>query len=219
MCVVTLEHDVAYLVDRVRDDQQIQILRRDGPTFEQSALDPLKEAFPVAAPVEHDRKPADLAGLHERERLEELVEGPESAWEDDKPIGELHEHRLSDEEIAEVHREVQVSVLRLLERQLDVAADGKPARLLCASVRGLHDSGSAAGDHGETGLRELAPERAGGRVIGRFFGDPSGSENRNACADLSQGVDPLNELALDPEDAPGLGVGKPRELRQPCMRG
>ena len=59
--------------------------------------------------------------------------------------------------------EVDPLVHALLERQLDAEPDRHAARLVAALVRGLHDAGPAAGDHGVAGVGQLA-RRAPGRA-------------------------------------------------------
>ena len=98
-------------------------------------------------PDEHDREVADLAGLDERERLEQLVHRAEAAGQDHETVGVLHEHHLAGEEVAELDAEVDVLVEPLLVRQLDVAPDGQAATLAAAAVGGLHRARTAAGDH------------------------------------------------------------------------
>ena len=111
---------------------------------------------PVVLAVQHHREVLDLAGLDQRQRLEQLVERPEAAREDDEALGVLDEHDLAHEEVAELHAEVDVLVQALLEGQLDVAADGDAARLLRPAVGGLHDARAAAGDDREALLRASA---------------------------------------------------------------
>ena len=61
-------------------------------------------------PDEDDREVADLAGLDEGQRLEQLVERAEAAGQDHERVGVLHEHRLAGEEVAELDAEVDVRV-------------------------------------------------------------------------------------------------------------
>ena len=49
-------------------------------------------------------------------------------------------------------------------------------------------------------------------------GEPRRAEHAHRRADLGQGIDPVDELALDPQDAPGLGVGECTMLRRPRGR-
>src|SRR5581483_11736739 len=101
-------------------------------------------------------------------RLVELVEGAESAREDDEALGRLHEHRLAGVEVAEGERDVEVRIRALLVRQLDVEPDGEAALLLRAAIRSLHHARPAAGDHREAGPRERSADRtcpAVGRVL------------------------------------------------------
>ena len=83
-------------------------LSDDGARRQERAADPVEQARPVRRADQHDREVADLAGLDERERLEQLVERPEPAGQDDEAVGVLHEHRLAREEVAELDPEVDV---------------------------------------------------------------------------------------------------------------
>ena len=114
------------------------------------------EAGPVVPAEEDDRELIDLAGLDERQRLERFVERAEAAGEDDERVRVLDEHRLPDEEVAEVHQRIDVRVGALLEGQLDVAADRAAAAELGALVRRLHDARAGAGDDREARLGEQA---------------------------------------------------------------
>ena len=81
---------------------------------------------------EDDREVADLAGLDEGQRLEQLVHRPEAAGQDDEAVGVLDEHDLAHEEVAELDAEVDVRVEPLLVGQLDVAADRQSPALAAA---------------------------------------------------------------------------------------
>ena len=67
------------------------------------ALQPAHEAGPVVPAEEDHGELVDLAGLDQRERLEQLVERAEAAGKDDERVRVLDEHRLPHEEVAEVH--------------------------------------------------------------------------------------------------------------------
>ena len=92
-------------------------------------------AHPVDQPVperrahEQHREVADLPGLDEDERLEQLVERAEAAGEDHEGVRVADEHDLAREEVVELQREVDDRVGGLLERQLDVQPDRPGARV------------------------------------------------------------------------------------------
>jgi hypothetical protein len=73
-----------------------------------------------------DGEIADLAGLDEGERLEQLIHGAKAAREDDEGLGVLDEHGLAHEEVAEVDGDGDVGVIVLLEGQLDVEPNEVP---------------------------------------------------------------------------------------------
>ena len=148
----------------------------------------------------------DLAGLGQRERLEELIEGAEAAGEDDETTRVLDEHVLADEEIAELDAQVDVPVHRLLVRQLDVASNGQTTCFVATAVDGLHDSGAAARDYRKAAVCERNAELATGLVVGIVVLGPCGAENRDRRPDVIEGVETLDELREDSQNAPRVGV-------------
>ena len=95
-------------------------------------------------------------GLHQGQRLEQLVEGAEAAGQHDEALGVLHEHRLAGEEVAEVDADVDPLVEPGLEGQLDAEPDADAAGLAGALVGRLHRARAAAGDDREAGLDQRA---------------------------------------------------------------
>src|SRR5699024_11405437 len=80
---------------------------------------PVQQALPVVAAHQHHGEHVDLVGLHQAQRLEQLVEGAEAARHHHEAAGVLHEHGLAGEEVAEVDTEVDIVVHALLVGQLD----------------------------------------------------------------------------------------------------
>ncbi len=154
-----------------------------------------------------------LRGLDQGQRLEQLVERPEPAGVDHERVGVLHEHDLAGEEVAELDAEVHVRVEPLLQGQLDVAADRQAAALLAATVGGGHDPRPAAGDDRIATLRKEGAEPSGARVVRRVFGRPGRSEDGHRWTDRRERVEPVDELADDPQHAPRVGVEKGRAGR------
>jgi hypothetical protein len=87
-----------------------------------------RAAAPELAAHEDHRELVDLAGLHEGQRLEQLVHRPEAAGADDERLRVLDEHRLAGEEVAELDAEVDPLVQALLEGQLDPEPDRQARR-------------------------------------------------------------------------------------------
>ena len=71
-----------------------------------------------------------LAGLDQRQRLEQLVQRPEAAGKDDEALARLHEADLARVEVPERVLDVEVVVRPLLVGKLDVEADRQPSALL-----------------------------------------------------------------------------------------
>ena len=49
--------------------------------------------------------------------------------------------------------------------------------------------------------------------MGCDLAEPGRAEDGHGRADLGQRIDPVDELALDPQDPPGIGVGERPQLR------
>ena len=121
------------------------------PPSTSSAFDEVAPGAPVrpAGHVEeHDRRRLRLAGLHQRQQLERLVERAEAAGQQHEAVRLLDELELAGEEVAEVD-ELRVALgeelgRRRLERQPDAHAE----RVVGAGALepGLHDPGAGAGD-------------------------------------------------------------------------
>ena len=67
-------------------------------------LQPVEQPGPIGAAHEHDREVADLPGLDQGERLEQLVERAEAAREDHERARVADEHDLAREEVVEAQR-------------------------------------------------------------------------------------------------------------------
>src|SRR5947209_1571495 len=107
---------------------------------------PVQESPPVSRAEEHEWKSPDLAGLDQRQRLEQFVKGAEAAREEDEPLGVLHEHGFAAKEVAKVDGDIDIRIDALFSGQLDVATNGKTVRLAGPAVGRLHDTGATAGD-------------------------------------------------------------------------
>ena len=151
---------------------------------------PVDQPAPVGRAEQHDREVADLAGLAQRRGLEQLVQRAEAAREDDERARVAHEHHLAREEVVEVEADVDVVVLELLVRQLDVEPDRRHAGVARAAVAGLHDAGAAAGDD-----REARPAQHRGRLarlgVHRVVARRARrAEDRDGLADVREAAKP-----------------------------
>src|SRR5947209_6582186 len=119
---------------------------------------PVDQSTPVRAAEQDHRERRHLAGLHQGQRLEQLVHGAKATRQDDERLCVLHEHRLAREEVAEVQPDVDVVVEVLLEGQLDAETDRDAARLATALVDRLHDPWPTTGDDSEAGAGESSAD-------------------------------------------------------------
>jgi hypothetical protein len=90
--------------------------------------------------------------------------------------------------------------------QLDVRADGQPAGVARAAVGRLHDARPAAGDDREPLLDQLSRQPPRRAVVAVPPPDARRAEDADRRADVGQGVEALDELAHDPQRAPGIGL-------------
>jgi hypothetical protein len=201
---VAADDVVARLLRVVGEEDEVQILLGDLPLRGHAIPEPLHETLPVADAHQHHREVPYLAGLDEREGLEELVHRAEPSREDHEGLRVLHEHGLAHEEVPEVDGEVDEAVAGLLEGQLDVAPDGQRARLPRSLVGRLHDAGTTAGDDGESGFPEEARGLDTGCVLRVVRGRAGRPEDGNRGSDLPHLVESLDELSHDPEDPPRI---------------
>ncbi len=183
-----------------------------APAGELRLAHPVEEAVPVGVAHQDHREVPDLAGLDQRQRLEQLVEGPEAAGHDHERVRVLHEHRLAGEEVVELDRDVDIWVEVLLVRQLDVAADRHAAGLVGPAVGGLHRARATARHDREPGVRELAADRSRELVrLGPLL-DPRRPEHRDRRTDLGERLEALDELGQDPQRPPRVGLEERRPL-------
>src|SRR5438067_9188290 len=114
------------------------------------------------------------------------------------------------------------SIQIALEGQLDVAPHREAATVARSAVGSFHQAWPAAGDDGEATAGELR-----GKFASRFI---HWVRRPHACrtkkghrrAHRSQGIEPFDELGLDPEYAPWIGLqklGKRRPLEQRAVLG
>ena len=145
-----LDHQAHGHVDVVGQGEPVEVGRGDLALGEHGVAQPVEQALPVRRADEHNRERRDLAGLRERECLEQLVEGAEPAGQHDEALGVLDEHGLAREEVAEVDALVDPAVQPGLEGQLDAEPDAETAGLAGTLVGRLHRARAAAGDDGDS---------------------------------------------------------------------
>src|SRR5688500_1142763 len=213
---MVLRDRLAGLLDVRGDRDQLEILGADLLLVERLLSDPLHHPVPVILAIQDDREVLDLAGLDEGQRLEQLVERPESNRKDDEALRVLHEHDRAHAEVAELHAEVDVLVQPLLEGELDVGADGQAAGLLRPTVGGLHDAGPATGDDREALLDERRGQPPSRAVVAVAPADAGRAEDADRRSDLRQRVEALDELAHDAQRSPRIGLlERDRRLPRP----
>jgi hypothetical protein len=100
--------------------------------------------------------------------------------------------------------DVLIGIRLLFVRQLDVQADARGLARKRALVRGLHDAGPAAADHGKAGIGQLPRDLLGQQVVRVVRGDPCGTEHAHRGLDSRQAFKALDEFGHDLEDLPAF---------------
>jgi hypothetical protein len=170
------------LFRRLGEPQELAILLVDHPLLGEEA--DVDGPPPVRLADEHDRNGLDLAGLHQGQGLEQLVEGAEAARKDDQRPGPQQEVQLAQGEVVEAEAEVRrdVGIGILLVGQVDVEADGLGSHVVRSAVGGLHDPRPAAGRDDDAGILRARSgaahqptELASHVVVAALGEDPLGS--------------------------------------------
>ena len=173
---------------------EFHVLRIDRLLGQQAFLHERPHPAPECAAHEHHRELLDLAGLHQREGLEDLVEGAEPAGQHDERAGVLDEHDLADEEMVELHEVIDIGIGLLLVGQIDVAADAHPAGLFGPAIGGLHDAGSAAGNDSVARLRQPPAHLPRKLVVPAGLIEPGRAEHRHRRLRDLQRLEPHEEF-------------------------
>ncbi|ALA56683.1 hypothetical protein NITMOv2_0244 [Nitrospira moscoviensis] len=173
---------------------------------------PVDRPFPKRPPDENHGEPDGLAGLKQRERLEQLIHRAEAAGKRDERFGADEEVHLAQGKIPELEAQLRrnVGVRPLLVRQGDVQADGFASRIRRPPICRLHDAGSTAGDDhvvapsvGLTGGGDQPSEFAGDVVIGGQLKLPAGRGRR--AGELRIARSPSRGVFGEPERFPRGG--------------
>src|SRR5690348_2767323 len=112
------------LVHRVRYVEQLGILGADGAVADQRVE--VHHLVPELGAEQDQRHTLlHLASLHQRQDLEELVEGAVAAWEQHHRLGEVDEPELPHEEVMEMHVELaaHIGIVELLVGDRDGETD------------------------------------------------------------------------------------------------
>jgi len=161
--LVEVLDDLHSFVGGVNDVEDVEVFFLDHLVGEQSAFEPIYQAFPIFRSDENDREFHHFVGLDKGDGLGELVQGTKAARHGDVALRIAHEDGLADEEIIEIDVLVgiDIRVEVLLEGQVDVQSHTGGAALLGTFVASFHDTRTATGDDTEA-------------VVGQFLGDLNG---------------------------------------------
>src|SRR4029450_8555745 len=133
-------------------------------------------------------------GLHQRERLHELVERTEATRHDDPGGRKFYEHHLACEEVMKGLADVLVGISGLFMRQLDIESHARAAAEKRTLVRGFHEARSTARNHAEAGIGKLARDLKGKKVIGMILRRSRAAEDAYRWPDGAQALRCLDEF-------------------------
>ena len=105
----------------------------------------IDHAFPVRAVKQHDWHPRRLAGLSQRQNLEQFVERAKAAGKHHKRFGAHRQMHFAHREIMEAERQLRrrPRIGKLFVRQRDVEADARRPGVARAAIGRLHRARSA----------------------------------------------------------------------------
>src|SRR5512144_2925294 len=203
--LVAIVDDGADLLGLVHDVHEVDVFWADISLRKHRISEPSEQSFPITSADQNDGETPDFFGLNERKRFEEFIHGPKAPGEYDIPDGVLHEHQLPYEKVAEFDPDVLKLVRGLLQRKIDVQADGDASGVLRALVCRLHDAGPSSRDDGEAVLRQTLGHLQALAVVRRTRRETRASENRHGGSDAAQGLETLHQFGHDSEHTPGIG--------------
>src|SRR3989344_4263211 len=104
-------------------------------------IDECEQGRPKCLAKKDDWHFTDLVGLDKGQYLEKLIQSPESAREIDVHFRGIGQHRFTYEKVVELELVGQELIVSLAVRQIDVEADRRAARFICAFIGGLQTKG------------------------------------------------------------------------------
>src|SRR5882762_1451359 len=149
-------------------------------------------------------------GLHQGQRFEEFIHRPKSPGHDDEGVGVFHHHHLPHEAMLEGNGGLHIGIGLLLDKELDIAADGMAPQLKSAAISRPHDPRPPARQRAEARSSDALSEFPGRLVLRMIFPEARRTEYRYAGPDKMKGPEALDELAENP---PGKA-----ELIAPALR-
>lgn len=203
----------------LRIPEELQVLGVDHALVEQVLH--VEDALPILTTDQDDRDRIDLAGLDERECLEELVERAETTRECHQSLRAQQEVQLAKREIVESEAQIggHVGVGILLVGQVDVETDRLGPDVVGAAIGGLHHTRATArhDDHATVvgpfaRLGDETPERASDVVVATLRQDALGAGQAYREHRFRWIRRPLDAQALDlPRRRRGLGDARSAE--------
>lgn len=150
--------------------------------------------MPECAAHKNHRHRTGLAGLDERERFGQLVEGAEAARHDDIGGGIFDEGDLARKKMPKAQAEILVSVGVLLLREFDVQADTGGFAGERALVGRFHQAWPTAGNHCKASVGKPPGDVFSEFIPGRIGTQARAAENAHSRTDVGEAFGGLDEL-------------------------
>src|SRR5438445_13053656 len=156
---------------RIGHLEQFEVWWRDHADVDHGVE--IDDFLPVRAAIDdNDNLFSQLLSLGKGEDFKKFVERTEASGKDNQRFGQIREPELTHEKVMEleVERRRDIGIRILLERQIDVEADGLSASFVSAKICRFHDARASAG--GDDKAMAL------GRDLGGPFGQQEGKPAR-----------------------------------------
>ena len=188
----------------VGDMEQVHIIGRNIAFGQHRILYPPDQAAPELGIDEDQRYLRHAPGLDQCQELADFIQGAKAAGHEDEGGTIFDEAGLAREEITERHREIDVGIGLLLEREHDIEADRASAGIMSAAVARFHNARAAAGNDCKAALCQKSSYLLG-LFVGRMFGrSPGRAEDADRFAQRGQGLKGIDKVCHDPENSPGV---------------
>src|SRR2546429_8718949 len=136
---------------RIGHLEQFEVWWRDHAGIDHGVE--IDDFLPVRAAIDdNDNLLSQLLSLGKGEDFKKFVERDEASGKDHQRFGQIREQELTHEKVMEleVERRRDVGIRILLERQIDVEADGFSASFVSSKICRFHDARAAAGGDDKT---------------------------------------------------------------------
>jgi len=167
------------------------------------------QSGPILPADAYDGESRSFLCLNQRQSFEKFIQRSEPARKTDQGARVFDEHHFPGEEIVEIERYVLIRIGFLLHGEVDIESDAESFGFIGATVGGLHDSRSAAGNNGEFSFDQFAGQLSSFCVVRIVDAGSGRAEDTDGPTDLIHRFKRFDEFRHDTEDSPEVFVVKP----------